>query len=339
MCSKKEQIMTAIDKLDPYDLECFHIFAEYLSSDDPVIAERRESINNVFDNFRDVPVSILAQIHKNWKLFKMGFVSTSRIFINLDQSILMKDQDDILLHFGEINIYAVMSVPQYTKFKSFAKENQIYQIILLSENQKVILLCDKDPDFVTELILATKNHTKYELQVRSAENQLEIKNKIVANYNESKNIYDDLARALFRRYKDIGKILKLVEPEQQLGSLHKILKLPLPPHSGRDMSELGTMVIVYGNNNGTINVTMNAAPKKKNKTAITKSQTAGWIERNKPITAIPRREYYDRYIAEWNISAKPYNMVHFGRMLSKTLGSNRLSSPSIDGELCYLYQE
>lgn len=341
MVSKKEQIMLAIDTMDDENLHSLEVFAKYLSSTSKDITERRNAINRIFGDFKDIPVSVLVQIHDNWILFKMGFLSTDRIFINLDQSILMKNPNDILLHFGEINIYAVMSLEQYTKFKEYSKQSTIYQIILLSESQKVILLCDKSPEFVEELIVATKRNTNYELEVRAAENQLEIKNKIAANYTESKNIYDDLTKTLYRKYRDISKILKLVKPEQHIGSSHRILKLPLPAYSGSGTSELGTIVInmhITGDNNGTINIfSGNKTGTKKNKTAIAKDKTAEWIKDNPPLVAIGRKEYHEKYVNYSSGSFTTLNAIHFGRVLNKTLGSDNITSPSVSGTLCYLY--
>lgn len=76
---------------------------------------------------------------------------------------------------------------------------------------------------------------------------------------------------------------------------------------------------------------------KREKTNISKDRTSEWVKNNPPLVAIPRKEYYDKYVADSNGLFSPLNMIHFGRILNKTLGFDNITSPSINGNLCYLY--
>lgn len=276
-----ESITQNIQKLDEPKIDTLAILVAILGN-----AEIIAQIDRSFGSYTNVPIAVLVQIHKNWKLFKKGATTCSRIVLNLDQAVLMKKDDDILLHFGNIDIYAVMTPDEYKSFGTYSIKKDIYQIILLSEKQKIILLHDQDQAFIKELIEATKKTTKYELQIRSNKNQLEIKNRMADNYTESREIYSELTNALYRKYKDINQILKLIEPETN-GYVNRILKLLVPGPSLGDITKLGTIIVVNNNYNteiGTNHGFVNSGSGKAINKAATKPKDLAkkWMESNPP---------------------------------------------------------
>ena len=98
-----------------------------------------EKINKVFGNFLDLPLNILFQISDNQKLFSTISEDVVKFFVSLSDAIECKSDDDILLHLGKINLYALLTQGQYIDIFDEPSISEIYQIILLSEKQKIIL--------------------------------------------------------------------------------------------------------------------------------------------------------------------------------------------------------
>ena len=120
-----------------------------------------ERINKVFGNFMDLPLNILFQIMDNQELFLTISQNVFRFFVSLSDAIDSKVDSDILLHLGKINLYVLMTQGQYIYVFDEPEISGIYQIILLSEKQKIILLCDQSKEFIDDLIIKIKNSTKY----------------------------------------------------------------------------------------------------------------------------------------------------------------------------------
>lgn len=275
-----EDIIDNIKKLDDSKINMLNTLISILGDTDLLTR-----IENSFGSYMNLPNYVLVQIYKNQKLFKICNLICQRLVLNLDQAVLMKKQDDILVHLGNIDIYAVMTPDEYKQFKRFSVKNDIYQIILLSEKQKIILLHDQDQDFVKELIDATKKTTKYELVVRNTKNQLEIKNKIVDNYNQVKEIHNELINALYRKYKDIGQMLKLIEPDIN-GYVSRVLKLLITKEDLGNYNDLGTVVVInnnynteIGTNHGLVNSGSGKGVQVVNKN---KDLAKQWMENNLP---------------------------------------------------------
>lgn len=175
--------------------------------------ERQQIVQLVFPNIYNIGIDILAQIYDNWNLFQAGVGCTRRMYMNLDMAVASKRSGDIILHFGRIRIYAIMTPDEYNNFvgKIYLEDckDEIYQIILLSEKQKVVLLCDRDPEFIKKLVKSADQGT---YKLRSDQNQLEIKDQIVDNYKEGKKVFKKLAESLVDRYPDIENILQLIKP-------------------------------------------------------------------------------------------------------------------------------
>lgn len=296
-------IRDVLQRLAPKESRASDELADILANDEMITR-----INNCFGDYTNIPLKILFQIHQNWNLFKVGTLTCSRLFLDLDQAILAKNPDDTLFYFGNIDIYAVMNSDEYSRFGSFSIKNDIYQIILLSEKQKIILLHSQDSEFIKKLIEVTKKTTKYELQVREGVNQLEIKNKIASNYGESREIYNDLTNTLYKKYKDIGQILRLIEPEIN-GYSNRILKLLLSGHNLGRMEGLGTTIVINntkisGTNNGIIHTGSG-----DNNIGQKNYAVENWI-RNNPPQDVSKDKYYEL----------------FRNVFGDTISKNKLSS-------------
>lgn len=265
--------------------------------------KQRQVVELVFPNTFELSVNLLVQIHDNWKLFKIGVTNAKRMFTSLDAAVTAKRVGDIILHFGKIRIYAIMTPDEYNNFVGGicleGCKDEIYQIILLSERQKVVLLCDRDPEFIQKLVKDADRGT-YKLQTRSDQNQLEIKDQIVDNYKEGKKVFKKLAESLVVRYPDIDNILRLIKPPTT-SCVNKFIELLMSGNfECRDkmelLSNLGTIVIVnqaQGSimNNGTINgsVTTNI-----NQTDDNSASVRTWITQNPPGN-MSKEVYYQQY--------------------------------------------
>lgn len=198
--------------------------------------DRIKIIGRIFGNIMNVPPKILAQIWDNWDLFSDAAMSTRRILVHPDLAIGSKNPGDIVVYFSHILVYAIMSVAEYNQFNSEVCFNtykdEIYQIILCSEQQKVILVCDRDQEFIDRLVAHTSKNTKYELHIRNDKNQIEIKNKVAKNYEESRQIFDDLADSLAGQYENIEDILQMIKPKR---SLCRNIELPISDNFGVDV--------------------------------------------------------------------------------------------------------
>jgi gas vesicle protein len=319
-----EDIIQNIQKLDGPKIDALSTLVAILGN-----AEIIDELDRSFGGYTNVPINILNQIYKNQKLFKAGSHICQRLVLNLDQAVLMKKRDDVLLHFGNIDIYAVMTPDEYKEFGKYSRKNDIYQIILLSEKQKIILLHDLDQNFVNELVDVAKKATKYELQVRNDKNQLEIKNKIADNYNESKEIYDELTQALYRKYKNIREILKLIEPELN-GYTNRILKLLVSGSKFGNIDELGTIIVVnnnytteIGTNNGFVN---SGSGKGVNKVITkTKNLIKKWMEDNPPEEPTSIKQMQEKCKNNTGIDVKNITMGKILREIYPEIKSKRMN--------------
>lgn len=346
------------------------LFREYskiiLESNDPVMLNsvtnimemytapnsnvKKRVISEAFGSFEHIPIRVLLQILDNWHLFYYGVKNNARMDLDLDKTVSKKEPNDIIIHFGNIDVYALMTPGNYDVFAQnisiHVAKHEIYQIILLSETQKVILLCDRDPEFIDKLIASTEKSTSYKLKIREDRNQIEIVNKIAKNYRESEVIYQDLARKLITKYPNIFNILKLIQPKIT-DSVNQFLELLVSKDINYDLKEilgnLGTIVIVNQNNqnnlnnctitksniiaSGTSNIGKNS---KKSKNLLAEE----WVRANPPVEKILRSEYYQKYTSEVDDCICKDQL---GKILRSVYGSKNIISPKIGDERCYQY--
>lgn len=267
-------------------------------------------IDQVFGSWTEIPLKTFVQIHQNWKVFKLVTYISHRLFANLDTPVLAKKQNEILLYLGKIDLYAVFTPDEYKQFARFSSKKDVYQIILLTEQQKVVLLHDQDPEFIKELINTAKKSSDYELLVREDEKQLEIKDKIAKNYEESREIYNDLTNALYKKYKNIRQIIKMIEPDVN-GFYSQVIKFPIHRSDFGELSKLGTVVVFTGNitNSTVVNGsgnTVNSQPPSKNDRII------DWLKQNSPTEPITLDDLRVKCSSALQLEI---NNMHLGKLL------------------------
>lgn len=289
-----------------------------------------ERINKVFGNFMDLPLNILFQIMDNQELFLTISQNVFRFFVSLSDAIDSKVDSDILLHLGKINLYVLMTQGQYIYVFDEPEISGIYQIILLSEKQKIILLCDQSKEFIDDLIIKIKNSTKYNINFRVDRN-LEITNKIADNYNQSIEIYDEITKALRYQYKDINQIIKLIQPENIMTpkSIEKVIKLAIESSMIDWASGLGTVNVTISDNHGVVNI--GNSNKTTNKTDPNKYDIiCSWIKNNPPIQPIAIGKYRELCIENVN---KDITNIYFGKLVKRIYPN--ITQIKQNGTMCY----
>lgn len=271
--------------------------------------EKRRIIEFAFSDIYSLSPRVVEQIHDHWSLFKKGVAATTKMFTSLDTAVATRRLGEIIIYFGKIKIYSLMKPDEYDAFirniQLSQKDKEIYQIILLSERQKVVFLCDKDPEFIQKFIKDTAQHTDYKLKIRSGNNQLEIEDKIVENYDESKKIFEEMASSLIDRYGDIEDIIKLISPKRT-NSRNKYLELLLGgDFAGLDQSgtwthNLGTVVVI--NQNAPVLIDCNVKDvvgtkvvKKYKKSTEDDRLIIKWVQENPPGN-ISKADYFQKFL-------------------------------------------
>lgn len=287
-------------------------------------------LDRVFGNFMDLPLNILFQVMDNKKLFLTISKNVFKFFVSLSDAIDSKSDGDILLHLGKINLYVLLTQSQYIYIFDEPEISGIYQIILLSEKQKIILLCDQSREFIDDLIIKIKNSTKYEINFRVDKN-LEITNKIADNYNQSIEVYDEITKALRYQYKDINQIIKLIQPENIMTpkSIEKVIKLAIESSMIDWSSGLGTVNIHISDNHGVVNIG------NCNKTATISEPSkhdmiCAWIKNNPPVNPIPMSKYRELCIENIN---RDVTNIYFGKLVKKVYPN--MTQTKQDGIMCY----
>lgn len=301
-------------------------------------SKKLATINVVFGNVITVQPKILAQIWDNWKLFKFVSVRASRFYTHPDLAIGSRQPNDVIIHLAHISVYALMTTKEYSSFASAVcsekYRDEIYQIILCTERQKVILLCDKDPEFIDKLVRTTEKYTDYRLKIRNDKNQLEIRDKIASNYEDSRMIFEGLTDSLLCKYENIADILHMVAPKKTVCK-NRFIELLMSGNFGFDnvpdnwSDVLGTIVIINQNNisgnisGSAINIGSGSA-----KVVTKATKTEDWVRANPPVERISRDGYYEKYVAE---NANPTNKNNLGKVLKKVYGEENIVSSRTDG--------
>jgi hypothetical protein len=101
---------------------------------------------------------------------------------------------------------------------------------------------------------------------------------------------------------------------------------------------MNSIIINYNIQNAT-NCNFSGTSQKNCKKIGNKQITENWIQNNLPIGNIPRSEYYSKYTNGVKNICTPLNQSHFGRILKKICGSDKLGKIVVSGEICYSYSQ
>lgn len=281
----------------------------------------------IIKSLGEVPISILANIMNNFRLFSVYKRSNCRKFLTVLDALDNLDDDHVLVFISELKLYGLFTHDDYLQFtkklhEMFEEDNvtsNTYQVILNDGKQKIVFLCSNSEHAASATVDKIARHVKdfFGTTINTVENaggtEITI-NKIIDGKNRHE-LFDDLFNYVHKRDPELaGKIsllrtyrdreYKYTIPKLQhvttLEDLANILK------TSANITFNGPVMINHIVGDGNIINQANAGDKK---------QTArDWVKNNPPNENEITTDYYKRY-CEKNNQPTPNNQ--FGKIVEE----------------------
>lgn len=279
-------------------------------------------INYVFGSYKKVTLNILEGILNNQELFELLSIWVKSICIDFDKLAHLKS-DKIIIYVKQLDLYGLVSPSDYKYFCSNLTKSginpKVYQLMLTTEKQKVVLLCDNS---VKSIVRSKMTQVLGQLiHVSEDDNRCEItlQDIFVDNYNEVREIYMDIISKLTPNMSNIGEYLTMMVPV--MGPNH-YLKYDISesvPMIGKNMKQYKDIIEQImkhpGKNNiiviGNSNVVNTGNMTSKN---VAHQITRNWIAKNPPNNTV-KSEYYNAYIN--SEGSEDITACKFGKIMSE----------------------